>query len=112
MPFQPDRELDDTIARWDSELRLTQEFMPEDPMTAWRWSRRIDAEVTAEMQRHPEAEAMLASLRSDVQILLERARVASGKFHDESARRERDATARELGVFGPPFEQLRKPWPR
>lgn len=110
MPLQQDSELTDTLARWDFELRLTREFLPEDPTTARSWSRRIDAEVEAEMQRHPEAEAVLASLRSDVQLLLQQSQAASKKFLDESARREHDFSEREMGVFDRPLPQLRKPW--
>jgi hypothetical protein len=110
MPLQRDSELDDTLERWDFELRLTQEYLPEDPTTAWSWSRRIEAEVAAEMQHHPEAEAVLAPLHSEVQRLVEQTRAASRKFLDDSARREHDFTQREKGVFDRPLPQLRKPW--
>lgn len=110
MPIQHPSELDDTLARWDFELRLTREFLPEDPTTAWSWSRRIDAEVAAELQRHPEAEAVLAPLRSDVQLLVQQTRAASRKFLDDSAQREHVFSEREMGVFDRPLPQLRKPW--
>ena len=110
MPLQQDSELDDTLKRWDFELRLTREFLPEDPTTALSWSRRIDAEVVAELQLHPEAEAVLASVRSDVQLLLKQTRAASKKFLDESARRQHDFSEREMSVFDRPLPELRKPW--
>ena len=113
-PADQPASLEQQISRWNFELGLTAGFLPDAPLDALEWSRRIAREVSDEMQRDRgdrRAEALLSPLRGEARNLVALSFESSRRFLAESERRHREFEAREQAVFARPLPALRKPWP-
>lgn len=109
MPAEPKQATHEPLAealeRWDFELGVARAFLPEDPINCLSWTQRIDDEIVAELDTHPD----LGPLHEEARTLIEQSRAASQRFLAESTRREHDFEAREHEQLSTPMARIRQP---